>query len=482
MANNQIIIGRKNELETLERLYTSRKSEFLIVYGRRRVGKTFLIDQKFDEQFSFRMSALANATGEQQLVNFQTIFNASSGTLPILENAPKNWFDAFQSIIKLVSADTRSRKVIFFDELPWFDTHGSDFIIALEHFWNNWAARRSDIFLIGCGSAASWMVNKLILNRGGLHNRITERILLQPFTLKETEAFMQSKGVFFDRYQLLELYMAMGGIPFYLDNVLINRSVAQNIDRMFFTPGAILNIEYIALYRSLFNRYEKHVIIVEALAEKSKGLTRSELIAATKLSDGGSTSNILDELEHSGFIQRYLPFGKTKRDALYQLIDPYTLFYLTFVKDAKAKGSGAWLAQADSPKWRAWSGYAFEYICSYHIDAIKKRLGISGVYTEISTWRSQSKEIGTQGAQIDLVIDRNDRVINICEIKFSMDVFSITKSYADNLRNKLMAFRNETGTKKTLFLTLITTYGLKQNAHSQQLVNDTLDMSALFED
>ncbi len=482
MTNKEIIIGRKNELEILERVYTSHKSEFLIMYGRRRVGKTFLIDQRFDDHFSFRMSALANATGEQQLAKFQTIFNASVDTSLALSNAPKNWLDAFQSIIKFVNTDTRSRKVIFFDELPWFDTHGSDFILALEDFWNNWAARRSDILLIGCGSAASWMINKLILNRGGLHNRITERILLQPFTLKETEAFMQSKGVFFDRYQLLELYMAMGGIPFYLDNVLVNRSVAQNIDRMFFTPGAILNIEYIALYRSLFNRYDKHVRVVEALAEKSKGLTRAELLAATKLSDGGSTSNILDELEHSGFIQRYLPFGKTKRDALYQLIDPYTLFYLTFVKDAKAKGQGAWLAQADSPKWRAWSGYAFEYICSYHIDAIKKRLGISGVYTEISTWRSQSKEIGTQDAQIDLVIDRNDRVINICEIKFSTDVFSITKNYAENLRNKLRAFRSETGTKKALFLTLITTYGLKQNAHSQQLVNDTLDMSALFED
>jgi uncharacterized protein len=232
------------------------------------------------------------------------------------------------------------------------------------------------------------------------------------------------------------------------------------------------------LYRSLFNRYEKHVTIVEALAEKSKGLTRAELLVAAKLSDGGSTSNILDELEHSGFIQRYFPFGKTKRDALYRLIDPYSLFYLTFVKDAKAKGQGAWLAQADSPKWRAWSGYAFEYICCYHIDAIKKRLGISGVYTEISTWRSQKSE---KGAQIDLVIDRNDRVINLCEMKFSVELFSITKTYSENLRNKLIAFRNETGTKKTLFLTMITTYGLKQNTYSQQLVNDALDMSALFE-
>jgi uncharacterized protein len=479
MANKEIIIGRKSELETLDRVFTSRKSEFIVLYGRRRVGKTFLINQKFDDFFSFRMTALANATGEQQLVNFQTNFNATAESSLTLIDAPTNWYNAFQELIKLLQSDTRPRKVIFFDELPWFDTHGSDFIIALEHFWNSWASLRSDILLIGCGSAASWMVNKLILNQGGLHNRITERIFLQPFTLQETEAFLKSKGGVFDRYQLLELYMVMGGIPFYLDNVLVNRSVAQNIDRMFFTPGAILNIEYIALYRSLFNRYDKHVTIVEALAQKAKGLTRGELLAVTKLSDGGSTSTILDELEQSGFIKRYFPFGKSKRDALYQLIDPYSLFYLTFVKEAKAEGQGAWLAQADSPKWRTWSGFAFEYICRYHIQAIKKRLGISGVYAEISTWRSQES---ANGAQIDLIIDRNDRVINICEIKFSIDFFSITKAYSENLRNKLMAFRTETGTKKTLFLTMITTYGLKQNAHSQQLVNDSMDMSALFED
>lgn len=477
MSNNPIIIGRKSELETLERTFKSNKSEFVILYGRRRIGKTFLINQKFGDLFSFRMTALANATLKKQMVNFQTTFNASADASLALSSLPKNWFEAFQSIIKLVNGDTKDRKVIFFDELPWFDTHGSDFLSALEHFWNSWASLRSDVLLIGCGSAASWMISQLINNRGGLHNRITERLFLQPFTLAETEAFLQSKGGVYDRYQLLELYMAMGGIPFYLENVQVNRSIAQNIDRMFFSPGAILNVEYINLYCSLFNRYDKHVMVVEALAQKGKGLTRSEILAATKLTDGGTTSSILNELEQSGFIKRYFPFGKAKRDALYQLIDPYSLFYLTFVKDSKAEGQGAWLAQ-NSPRWRAWSGYAFEYICRYHVDTIKKQLGISGVYTEISTWRSQQSE---KGAQIDLVIDRNDRVINICEIKFSISPFTITKAYAENLSNKRDAFRAETGTTKTLFLTMITTFGLNTNAYSQQLINDSLDMSALFE-
>lgn len=475
----QTITGRANELEILDRVYKSYKSEFLILYGRRRVGKTFLVNHLFSESFTFRMTAVANRTTQEQLVNFQTAFNAAAGAEMVLENAPANWFYAFQSVIKLAAASNRPRKIIFFDELPWFDTHGSDFLAALEHFWNSWASLRSDILLIGCGSAASWMINELINNRGGLHNRVTERIYLQPFTLAEAEAFLKFKGAVYDRYQLLELYMTMGGIPYYLENIVVNRSVAQNIDRMFFTPGGLLNVEYDNLYRSLFNRYDKHLAVVEALAQKSKGLTRSQLLTASRLPDGGSTTKVLDELEHSGFIKRYFPFGKIKREALYQLIDPFSLFYLTFVKDSKAEGQGAWLTQSKSPKWRAWSGYAFEYICRYHVDSIKKHLGISGVYAEISAWRS--KKDADKGAQIDLIIDRGDRVINICEIKFSTKVFAISKSYAENLEHKITAFRSETDTDKTLFLTFITTFGLAPNAYSQRLVNDTLDMKALFQ-
>ena len=270
----------------------------------------------------------------------------------------------------------------------------------------------------------------------------------------------------------------MGGIPYYLDNVQVNRSVAQNIDRMFFVESGLLTTEYANLYRSLFNDYDKHTAIVEALSEKAKGLTRKEILNITQLSDGGSTTIILEELAQSGFIKKYLPFGKGKRDALYQLIDQFSLFYMTFIKNTMAEGEGAWLAQLDSPKWQAWSGYAFEYLCRYHVKSIKKNLGISGVYAEISTWRSQAK---SGGAQIDMLIDRKDRVINICEMKFSVKPFTITKAYADNLRNKMTVFRTETDTTKTLFLTIIAANGLAENQYSQQIVQDSLDMNALFD-
>jgi uncharacterized protein len=474
----QPIIGRKNELEILDRVYKSYKSEFLIIYGRRRVGKSFLINQRFSELFTFRISASANKTTTQLLADFQDTYNDTVSTEMALPEPPTNWSQAFRLLRKFAETDTRPRKVIFLDELPWFDTHGSDFLSALEHFWNSWAALRSDVLLIGCGSAASWMINELINNRGGLHNRITERIYLQPFTLAETEAFLRFRGAVYDRYQLLELYMTMGGIPYYLENIVVNRSVPQNIDRMFFTSGGILNVEYTNLFRSLFNRYEKHVVMVEALAKKAMGMTRTELLEASKLTDGGTVTRVLEELEQSGFIKKYRPFGKQKRDALYQLIDPFTLFYLSFVKETKAEGQGSWLMQFKSPQWHAWSGYAYEYICRYHIDAIKKALGISGIYAEISAWRSQTS---AKGAQIDLIIDRNDRIINICEMKFSTKAYNITKSYAENLKNKLDTFETETKTNKTLLLTMITTYGLVENEYSTRLVKDVINMKALFE-
>lgn len=469
-------IGRKEETALLHALLQSPKSEFVAVYGRRRVGKTFLIRTVFENRFDFQLTGQARSNLKQQLLNFQDTLQSvdpGEGNKP-----PKSWFEAFGKLRRFLESRPSGKKVVFLDELPWLDTPQSGFVSALEHFWNSWASARRDILLIVCGSAAAWILKKLINDRGGLHNRLTERIVLRPFTLLETEAFLRSKGATYDRYQLIELYMTMGGIPFYLENVQVNRSVAQNVDRMCFSPGGLLTTEYENLYRSLFERHERHTAVVEAIALKGKGLTRKEILAITNLPDSGNTSMILDELTQSGFIRQYYPFGSGRRALVYQLIDPFTLFYLTFMKGTKTAGAGAWLSQSDSPKWQAWSGYAFEYICRNHIDCIKKHLGIGGVYTEISAWRSKKAE---KSAQIDLVIDRKDRIINLCEIKFSTTAYLITKAYAESLRHKIQTFKAESGTKKTVLLTFIAAHGLTSNEYSAQLVHDTLDMNVLFD-
>ena len=472
------VIARKEEVKILKTLLKSKKSEFLAIYGRRRVGKSFLINTFFEGQFAFKVTGMFNVNMSTQLANFNQALlyrhlkNESSPT-------PNSWLRAFHDLIKGLERLRSKRKIVFIDELPWFDSPRSGFISALEHFWNSWAAQRKDIILICCGSAASWMINKLINNKGGLHNRITQRIHLKPFDLKESIAFLKSKGAVYDAYQMAQFYMIMGGIPHYLNAIDTSQSLSQNIDKIFFSPHGILRDEYQNLYASLFKNHERHIAIVTALAKKAKGLSRTELARFAKQSNGGTFTNTLEELEHCGFIKRYYPFGKKLRDGLYQLIDPYTLFYHKFLKNSKSKSKGAWINRRNHSSWRSWSGYAFEYLCLSNVHLIKNCLGISGVYTETSAWRSQ---ISDKGAQIDLIIDRDDRVINLCEIKFSENPFTISKAYADNLRNKVRAFQSETETRKTIFLTMICSFGLKENKHSQQLVQRSLTLLEMVRD
>lgn len=468
----QKTIGRQREIQKLNELWLKDRSEFVAVYGRRRVGKTFLIRNTFRDKISFLVTGLASASKTQQLGNFHAeLLKRSDGR--DLGKPAKDWLSAFRQLIELLeSRGEAGKKIVFFDELPWLDTRNSGFLSALEHFWNHWASARNDILLIVCGSAASWMLNNVIHNRGGLHNRITERIRLEPFTLLECEDYFREKNAIFDRYQLLQLYMAFGGIPFYLDRVDPASSATQNINRLCFGSDVFFRQEYDSLYSSLFSKAERHFAIVEALAKKSMGLTREELIRLSKLPNAGSTTRILSELEESNFIRVYRPFGKKTKYSLYQLIDLYSLFYLKFIRDADPDDDQFWLNMSDNPSFRAWSGYAFEMVCLHHVREIKEALGIAGVQTSVSAWRSKA-------AQIDLLIDRRDHVINLCEIKFSLDVFAIDKNYADALRNKMTSFAADSKTKKALALTFISTYGLARNQYTG-LVQKDLNMEVLF--
>ena len=471
------VIGREREIKQLDKVKSSHKSEFVALYGRRRVGKTFLVREYFQYQFDFQLTGLAKANTKQQLVNFHAAIKRIWSASP--DDFPKSWFEAFQRLISYLETINEARKkVIFLDELPWLDTPRSDFLLALEHFWNSWATNRKDIILITCGSAASWMINELINEHGGLHNRVTERIKIFPFDLRETELLLKSKENVLDRYQILQLYMVMGGIPFYLDAIAPDLSAAQNIENMCFRKGAILNVEFQNLYASLFKNAEKYEKLVIGLSRKNKGLSRSELTQITGLPSGGSLTRLLDELEESGFITRYAPFNKKSKDTLYRLSDFYSLFYLKFIKENTNYDEGVWTNAIDHPSQRAWAGYAFEQICLAHIPQIKRALGISGVITQSSSWRSNKKE---DGAQIDLLIDRRDQVVNLCEIKYSINPYTITKSYADKLRNKIGTFKGETKTRKAVFMTMITTFGLEKNQHSTSLVQNEITMDALFE-
>lgn len=471
------IIGRKREIEILDRTISSRKSEFVAIYGRRRVGKTFLVREYFKYSFDFQLTGLANATTEQQLNNFFVALIRQSHLE--FKTRPVNWFEAFQLLIDHLESIQEQRKlVIFLDELPWMATSKSDFLISLEHFWNSWATNRKNIVLVVCGSAAAWMIQNLVNNTGGLHNRVTQRIKIHPFNLKETEMMLEAKNNILDRYQILQLYMTMGGIPYYIDAVSPNKSAAQNIEELAFRKGYLLDTEFQYLFNSLFKNASYHELVVTALASKTKGLTRNDISKITNIKTGGTLSKVLNELEESGFITRYNLFGKKSNSALYRLTDFYSYFYLKYLKHNTNYEEGVWVNAIDHPSQRAWFGYAFEQVCINHIPQIKKALSIGGVISQSSSWKSKNAE---KGAQVDLLIDRRDQVINLCEVKFSINPYTITKSYAENLRNKIGVFKRETKTKKTVFLTMITTHGVEQNKHSLGLVQNQITMNDLFE-
>lgn len=473
---NEKIIGREKEFSQLNKCLHSNQAELIIVYGRRRVGKTFLINQFFKGRFDFKISGSYGQTKEIQLKNFINELNLQSKNKNTITD---NWTDAFfllRNYLENLSKD--EKHVIFFDEMPWLDTPKSNFLAAFEYFWNSWGSSQDNLICIVCGSATSWLVDNIAKNKGGLYNRQTCRIYLEPFTLNETEKYLSVNGFEWSRYTIVQNYMIMGGIPYYLSLLDQNLSFEENIDNMFFRKRALLWDEFEHLYATLFTNSEQYLKVVEALSTKRAGLTRKEISDISKLPSNGALTKILENLINSDFVRAYNFFGNKKQDMIYQLSDYFTLFYFKFLKNNFGKDEHFWSNSLDNPSRKAWEGFTFEQVCKDHIGLIKKKIGINAVLTEISTWNTKGDE-EHEGAQIDLLIDRRDKVINICEIKFYSDEVQINKDYEAKLRRKIESFREQTNTKKALQLVMITTYGVKQNMYSNK-VHSQVTMDDLF--
>ena len=455
------MIGRVSETRQLNELFESRESEFVAIYGRRRVGKTYLVRETFDGRFSFRHTGLPNVAKARQLDHF--FLSLKEAGCPA-RRKPANWFGAFDLLKTTLTSRPEGRKVVFIDEMPWMDTPKSDFLPALESFWNEWASARKDILFIVCGSASAWIVRRLFRNRGALHNRVTARILLLPFTLGECERYAAERGLSMTRMDIAECYMAMGGIPYYWRLLERGLGVAANFDRLFFAENAPLKGEFDELYASLFKDSRMHRGIVRALAGKKSGLSRSEIAKATGIPECGKLTEALEALEQSGFIRRYRAFGKRKRDAFYQLMDDFTLFHFRFL-DGTTADATYWESTLASPVQATWRGLAFERLCLRHLPQMRKALGISGIHVEAWSWRHLGDEIHPAGAQIDLVLDRDDNVIDLFEMKWSRAPFAIDRRTADDLALKAGTFRAVTGTRKAVHIAVATTSGLVRNAY-----------------
>lgn len=468
------MVGRKKEIEELNRLFDSSESEFVAIYGRRRVGKTFLVRETFADRFAFQHTGLPNSAKRQQLSHFR----ASLAAFGLVRTTPRNWFDAFDSLREVISRSAFRRKVVFIDELPWMDTAKSDFLTAIQAFWNEWASARKDVMLIVCGSAAAWMVKNLFRNRGGLHNRVSARIYLKPFTLGECEELVSERGLGMSRKDIAECYMALGGIPYYWRYLVRGQSLAQNLDRMCFAVDAPLKGEFDDLYSSLFGTASTYKNVVETLGRKKAGMSRVELLETLGVETTGRLSEALETLEASGFIRTYRSYGAKKKNTIYQLIDNFTLFHFRFL-EKPSTDEHFWSSTLASPAQAVWRGLAFERLCLQHLPQIRGALGVGSVHVEAYGWRFRGNETYPDGVQIDLVLDRADNVVNICEMKYSAGVFAIDKAYDEELGRKAMTFAGVTGTKKALHLTLVTANGLLQNQYSSR-VQSVVSLDELF--
>ena len=472
-----MLIGRTKEKQLLIDALHEEYSQFIAVYGRRRVGKTFLIREAYDYTFDFQFTGAAKLTARKQLVRFRRALKEHGQ-----KDTPEltNWGDAFSELKRLINGLQTGKKVVFLDELPWMDAPRSGFLSELESFWNGWASARKDIVFVVCGSSTSWMVKKIIKNKGGLHNRLSHRISLKPFPLGLCEQLAQSRGLVLSRKQLLDAYMVFGGVPYYWSLLQKGASVTQEIDRLIFSPDGELNDEFEMLYASLFKKPEPYIRVIELLARKKMGMTRMELLAAGGFEDNGSFSDILKDLEWCGFIRSYSMMGYKKKSDLFQLIDHYTLFYYEYI-DGQRQGANYWKSMLGTPKYNTWCGLAFERTCLWHIDQIKKQLGISGILTNEYAWRCSGDENkNLRGVQIDLLIDRSDGIIDICEMKYSKEAYVISADYGRELQRKRDVLAEVTGTESAVHTIMVTTEGVAHNEEWGEIQAE-VNLDNLFE-
>lgn len=475
---NGVVVGREPQILELTSALASARPELVALYGRRRVGKTYLVRQVYGERIVFEVAGLLGGNKREQLQNFTFTLRKYFPDYA-MQGVPGDWLTAFFELGNALDTFAPEEKyVLFFDELPWLASARSGFLRAFGNFWNTYAEKRNIVVVI-CGSAASWMIRRVIQHRGGLHNRITRLLSLAPFTLAETAAFCEARGLAFSTYQLLQIYMTFGGVPAYLEQLRPGESAVQNIQRVCFSKTGFLRGEFARLFASLFSDYEQHLRIVRQLASRRAGMTREELRVACGMTSGGSLTRLLDELFESGFVGIYASFKKRSKDQLYRLTDAFSLFHLTFIARLPKGDFPDFNQLSELPGWSAWAGYAFENVWLVHPQAVKSALGITGANNRMGTFVARANDYA-DGVQIDLLIDRNDHTINICEAKFGKDVLAVNKSLTQELARKKTAFREHSKTKKQLLVVLLTVYGTSKPANALDHLDLVLDVDDLL--
>ena len=480
-----MIVGRKRELKYLEKAFNARKSQFITVYGRRRVGKTYLITEFFLQKdcIFLHVTGLQEGDMKEQLDVFRKALFIAFPSLVQLFFPLRSWSEAFEVLTREIEKSDK-KVVIFLDELPWLATQRSGLLKMIDLYWNNRWAKMKNVIFVACGSSASWILEKIIYNKGGLYNRTTRELEIKPFNLAESKEFLsECCGISYTDTQVLSLYMAVGGIPFYLEYAEAGLSAAENIQNMFFEEGASLAYEFHKLVESIFDDASSYIELIRIIAGKREGLSRAEIVKENDElgEDGGGLTDKLNDLVEAGFTHKYLPLGRIKRGEYYRLTDEFCLFYLYWVEKRKptATTENYWVKKQQTPEYRAWSGYTFETICLRHARQIVRALNIQAA-AEISSWRYIPTSKSERGAQIDLVIDRDDDAITLCEIKYTDKPFILNKSFKEAIWRKVEVFRQQTKTRKLIFVALVASNGVRNSVYLKNLVHNIVTLEDLF--
>lgn len=480
------VIGREEELDTISRLYASERSEFLAIYGQRRVGKSFLIEEALGNKITFSAVGLyqkidkdspekVESYRQKQLAHFYNSLREYG--LPKEGNlAPTSWMEALELLKKLLKSKRAKRKVVFIDELPWLaGPQSAELLEELGHFWNSWAGMRKDIFLIVCGSATSWMVDNVLRDYGGLYGRITERIFLKPFTLAECERYWNKRGFHLSRFEIALTYMVIGGVPFYMDSIRPDRTMADNINAIYFDKDKARQ-EFKDVYTSLYSSSETYIEVVRQLGKRFYGMTRDELLKAVEKKGGGTFTDILDNLIDSGIIRSYTLYGGPRKQTVYQLVDFFTLFYLRFVENTDFT---SWRSVQRSKPFYTWAGNTFELLVLEHMPKLADALRIKEYATPFS-WRGKTPD--GEGVQVNLIIPATtERADYICEMKFSEGKYTLSNDDAEEFARQIAALSISKIHKPThsIYVALVTSLGVTDSKHRIH-VNELVTLDSLF--
>ena len=469
------IIGRREEIRELEKCEKSKKSELVCVYGRRRVGKTYLVEQSFANLFAFRATGVESGNTRTQLKSFYQRLVEAGDTE---RRVPQDWFEAFSRLERILAAENirrsiHGKRIVFFDEFPWFATPRSDFLEAFGEFWNRCGTAQGDFLFIICGSATSWIIKNILEDTGSLYNRVTSQIFLRPFSLRETELYMESRVFGWSRRQIVECQMIFGGLPYFFDLLNPDESLTWNINALIFKPHALLRHESKKLLEATLKKSPAYNDILKCLSSHYYGMQKNACFASLDISQG-TFSRAVEDLIKCGYVHESVDRYSKGHPLRLQLIDPFLLFHYNFLEKGYSETTRFEDFKSDTGRYNNWRGHAFEILCMYHIDHIKNALGISGVRTNSYAWVSEKNE-----AQIDLVLDRDDGIVNICEEKYTDTAFAVSAEYEERLLKKMDIYRAETKTKKALKIVMICTENLAGTANTEHITR-VLTLDDLF--